>query len=53
MGRGILQGLEEMKRQLHAVEKQNKVKILEKSLESHGLIVEREDPAAFPKIWMS
>lgn len=29
MGRGILQVLEEMKRQLRAVEKQNKVKIRE------------------------
>lgn len=52
MGRGILQGLEEMKRQLHAVEKQNKVKMLKKHLESQGLIEEREDLAAFPKIWM-
>lgn len=30
MGRGILQVLEEMKRQLHAVEKQNKVKFTKK-----------------------
>lgn len=51
MGQGILQVLEEMKRQLHAMEKQNKVKI-KKSLESQALIVEREDPAAFPQIWM-
>lgn len=52
MGRGILQVLGEMKRQLHAVEKQNNVTITKQSSESQVLMVEREDPAAFPKIWM-
>lgn len=50
MGRGILQGLEEMKRRLHAVENQ-KVKI-KKSSNGQKLITEREDATAFPKIWM-
>lgn len=49
MGRGILQVLEEMKRQLHAVEKTEQGE--KKSfLKSQALILEREDFPAFPKI---
>lgn len=51
MGLGILQVLEEMKRRLHAVESQKKVKI-KNSSNGQKLITEREDATAFPKIWM-